>query len=398
MALVERYTEPDAYSRSDLQKETLVVRPLAEEGVFNSDDMYAVQQAAYDNLPEYPVTVVRRSSHKPPESTSYATIYQESVRYSDGAVRLATIAEPKESYFGSDGISRYAVSSGDPWLTGPDGLNKYKIDELANRGFFVIFNHHQGRHSLWPINRERIESAKRFLSSKSVGKSAHHDHALLDDLSPYADCNFDQVIRESYSRSAMSGKAFISLGPRYGRETVWADLEAPCFEHEGDVIELLETAVQQIPKEAVGLGKLALKYATQAIRHADPAQLLRMLGTFDLHPLNVAHEVAWIKPLINGDAGVYGRAMPLDIAGVLTLYSGDIMSHQQDWRAMHRGRPNFAIVEKSGPHVAGAFPENLQMKFHHFDRLMDYMRQNDMSLTGITPEHVLAPEELEQAA
>lgn len=371
--------------------------PPSKEGVFLSEAIEA-QRAAEASLYDYPVHVVRRSTHKEPVQTPYATFYRETVRYTDGAIRLTTIAEPNESHFGRDRISPYAVVSGDPWTAGPEGLNKGKINRLAKLGYHVIWNHHQGRHAVWPTSRERLNTAVRFLSSKSVGKSAHHDHALLDDLAAVLPVDAQNVIREGYSRSAMSGKAFAALGERYSRKTVWLDVDAPCFAHEGSVMELLATAAEQIPSEIKGFAVLAIKHAVDAFHKKDWRRIPRLLGTLDPHLLNIAHETAWIRPLINGDAGIYGRAMPLDIPGVCVLYTQDKMSHHEDWEYMHSTRPNLAVVRLEGPHLAGAYPENLQKKYDRFNRLMEYMRQNGMSLSGVTPKHVLEPEQLLSAA
>jgi hypothetical protein len=170
------------------------------------------QQQAFLELPTYEVNVLRRTTHKDLGETPFARFTQEVVRFDDGAVRLLTRTAPKERYFGNSGVIPYAISGGDALFTGPDGMNAEFIDSYAKIGYPVIWLHHQGRHAPFPTNRERIKTMAHFLSSKSVGKSAHHDHAVIDDLESKeaVDFNTAVILRDGFSRSSMSGEAFIA--------------------------------------------------------------------------------------------------------------------------------------------------------------------------------------------
>ncbi len=360
----------------------------SESGLFLAEAILAHDEA-YQALGEYPVKVVSRTTHKDPETVPYGEIRQETVRYSDGAVRLATITTPNQDYRGERGVSPYVMSSGDPWITGPDGLNRIKIEQYTEAGFGVVWQHHQGRHAVWPTSRARVQTMARFLSNKSVGRSAYHDHALLDDLDGTVDFRVDHTIREGFSRSAMAGKAYIALCKKFGRVNVWADLDADCFEHSLNPAELLHTGARQLVGEATGLARLIYRLTNEALETGDNSMLEKLAGTFDAHPLNMIHEAAWIPLLINGDSGALGAAMPLDAAGVNTLFSRDWMSQSASVLDQQSVRPFFEVLHEDGPHIYGAYPEYLDKKLLRFDKVMTYMILNDMSLTGIRPSDVV---------
>lgn len=364
----------------------VAIRPQ-DEDVFISAEQ--AREQALAALPPYEVQVERRTAHKEPESTRYGTIYQEAVRYSDGAVRLATIGIPNDRLFGQEGSSPYPIISSDPWLTGPSGLNKDKIEQFVERGFPVIWNHHQGRHSLWPPSVERLKTVKHFLQTKSVGRSAHHDHALLDSLEAGASFHTDEAIREGYSRSAMSGQAYVSLDEGYDRKTHWIDVDAPCFAHKSSRPEMMKTFLAQAPHEARALGTLAINLVKEEVPSGRFNRLPGYAGTFDPNWLNLLHEIAWVRPLINGDAGVYAEAMPLNTTGIITLFEHDYMSHQADWHLMHAVRPNLVVSDQEGAHLTGASTEHLAGKYQRFENLMTYMRAHGMSLTGLALEDVI---------
>lgn len=374
------------------------LRPL-EEGVLMPDEEVppispeTAQQNALSALPPYDVRVLRRSTHKEKEELTYGTFHQETVRYSDGAVRLVSIGEPNPSYFQKDGISPNVIVSGDPYFTGPDGINADKLRSMVQLGYHVVWPHHQGRHSVAPTSREHLQTMWRFLSNKGVGRSAHQDQALLDHLAPSAAFSTQEVHVEGYSRSSMKGQAFVALSEQHDRKVIYSDLDAPCFAHESSPKELIEGFLRQLPHGVRGLGRLATQVSTLGAAMGEPNKLRGYLGTFDPHPLNLLHELAWMRPLINGDAGTYAEAMPLDSLGVITLFDKDYMSQQADWRRIHAARPGIVIREKEGSHLAGAYPENLKLKYDRFERIQQYRLEHNLSLTGIEITDILAPEE-----
>lgn len=384
---VNLYKAPHDMAAGEVADIIDLFNPRENEGFLDSPEQ--LQQAAFEALPSYQVRVVRRSSRGKPEELDFGTFYEESVRFSDGAVRLVTIGKPNPHYFGHDEISPNVIVSGDPYGTGPNGLNNDKIKAMVELGYHVVWPHHQGRHSVWPTTREHRQTLWRFLSSKSVGKTAHQDHALLNDMAPNADFETDDVNIEGYSRSSMKGKAFIALARLYGRHVIYADLDAPCFAHEASPVELLTTFAKQLPHEAKGMGRLAEQVSTLGAAMGNPKKLREYAGTLDVHPLNLLHELAWMRPLINGDSGTYGEAMPLDSVGVTTLFSEDYMSQAADWRRIHANRPGMAILDEPGPHLAGAWPENLQKKYERFARLQQVRIEKGMSLTGLTIEDIV---------
>ncbi|MCA9329195.1 hypothetical protein KDA11_00985, partial [Candidatus Saccharibacteria bacterium] len=352
------------------------------------------QQSASLQLPEYNVRVINRIHHKDLGETAEASFTQEKVRFSDGAVRLLSRAQPKSRYFGADNISPYAISAGDALFTGPKGVNSELLIALAGLGYHVEWLHHQGRHAVWPTNKQRVATMARFISTKSVGKSAHHDHALLDNLESTGSVDYDTtcLLRDGFSRSAMSGEAFVALAPKYGRQVPYSDLVAKCFAQEYTTAGNIRAIITQAPKELRGIARLAVETASREIA-GETRALVNLAGTFDLHPLNIAHEIAWIKPLINGDNGLYSRAIPDDTVGVRGFLSMDDMSQFAEHQLIHADHPNLALIVDHGTHVEGVNRSMINKKVERFKSVMNYMRQNNMSLTGLSPVDFLTTEQ-----
>lgn len=366
---------------------------LDDEGFcLPNTEAYEAQQQALSDLEHYPVRVVERTLHDDLGETSYARFTQERVRFSDGAVRLLSRAEPKRRYFGKEHISPFPISDGDALFTGPNGVNNDLLDAYAKLGYPVEWLHHQGRHTLLPLSRKRMLTMMHFLSTKSVGRSAHHDHALFDDLDRRTGIAYDtsEVLRDGFSRSAMSGEAFVALAPLYKRAVLYSDLTAKCFAEGYDTLGNAKAMVRQGPKEALGLGRLVQETMRRELA-GERGAVLKMVGTFDIHPLNVAHEIAWIRPLINGDSGVYSRAIPLETVGVRGFLTQDDMSQYAAHLLIHASHPNLALVQDEGTHVEGVTQEMLRKKVERFSRVMDFMKAHDMTLSGLQPTDFLEP-------
>jgi len=372
----------------DLENVVPIHGSLSEESLFSSP--LEAQQAALNSLADYPVRVIRRNSLKDPIRTPKGTFYQETARYSDGAVRLTTIGVPHKVRVPN------AVVSGDPWFTGPDGFNRIEIEQLVNDGFVVVWNHHQGRHSVAPTSREHIRTLARFLTSKSLAKSASQDHALLDKLGEQANFDTQNVIRRGYSRSAMSGEAFIAQAAlsNVGREIIWSDLEGACYARKVGHWAMAKGVSKQLPHEIQAVIDIKRQLAASLKEDDDhrPATLEDYKGTLDVHPLNLIHEFAWQRLLITGDAGRYAQAIPLEARGVRTAYEHDFSGQQIDWRRIHAPRQGIFIIEEEGGHLSGAEPRMLQKKRMRMLRLRNYFEEHGYSFSGLTYRDVLPPE------
>ncbi|MDQ5885640.1 MAG: hypothetical protein QG628_37 [Patescibacteria group bacterium] len=345
------------------------------------------QQQAFLELPTYEVNVLRRTTHKDLGETPYARFTQEVVRFDDGAVRLLTRTAPKERYFSNSGVIPYAISGGDALFTGPDGMNAEFIDSYAKIGYPVIWLHHQGRHAPFPTNRERVKTMAHFLSSKSVGKSAHHDHAVIDDLESKeaVDFNTAVLLRDGFSRSSMSGEAFIAMAPNFDRTVPHSDLTAKCFALHIGFASLVELAVVQGPEEAKGFFRVVQNIVRRELA-GEKGILRKYAGTFDLHILNIMHEMAWIPPLISGDSGTYSKAIPIQTSGVRGFLSKDSMSQYEEHAVIHADHPNLVLLLEDGAHVDGAI---IEKKIVRWERVATYMRRNGMSLQGMKPSDYL---------
>lgn len=361
--------------------------PHQREGYFLTPE--ADQQLALASIPRHEVDVVKRTTHKGPEHTASATYYEETVRYTDGTVRLMTLGVPKKL------LCETPIVSGDPWCTSPSGFNRKKIETLTEVGIPVVWNHHQGRHAVVPNSRARIKTMVRSVWSKSLDKSAAQDHALLDNLSATVGFRTDSVIREGYSRPAMSGEAFIALAAYAGRHVVWSDLEAACYARRAGLVSYGLTVLRQLPHEIVELAGTAREIAASSqdpvLIHVTPRDYM---GTLDLHLLNVIHEIGWNRPLVNGDAGKYAAAVPLNHKGVRTTYSHDYSGQQAEWKRIHRDRPGIYLLTLAGAHLSGARPSMLTLKRNRFARIVSYALTHDQDLSDIGYRDVLSSGEI----
>lgn len=317
------------------------VSPATEEIPPGCTQPYLDYRTANADLHSYPGSVVSREAMQTPSELPYATIYEEKLRFSDGAVRTLTRVDPKTNYFAPEQLNPYLVSAGDALCTGPSGFNAKVIDELAKRGFAVAWLHHQGRQSERPTTMPKAMQFARFILKKSIGRSAHHQHGMLDDLALNSDHNTQTVLSIGDSRSAMIGEAVDALAELYGRSVYYSDYNASCFEHRPTLSELPGLALS-LPHESGALIRLAIKaHQSPDLNPAD------YMGTFDLHPLNLVHEATWLIPLMRGDAGRYGDAVPLDQNGVRTHLNGDTWSSGgKAWEAKYTIRPNIYLIQR----------------------------------------------------
>src|SRR3989344_3952693 len=392
------------------QGETIpeIHRPLNDEGVLIAERLIAEARA---NLPPYDVEVVRRTTHKDkkPERDEFGTYYQETVRFNDGAVRLLTIGEPDPNRVGTDNISPIPIAEGDSLFTGPHGLSKNIMRGYMGLGIPVYWVHHQGRHSVKPDSMEHLKTLWHFISAKGVGRSTHQEHALFDDLGMNGH-QTKYMMRGGFSRSSMQAESFISTQDEHDRTTVYSDTQATCFAHEADARELIDVAVKQLPREAWAGIKLLSKLGIRALKATTIEEITSLAGTIDLHPLNMAHELAWLRLLTDGASGIQARAIPLGHVGVRTVLSGDTMSHGADQQQIHNTRPEMEVIvlhKKDGKvtpefgmhdkgkdlmHVDGASPKVLQLRLDRLARAMVFAKNhgmNETSLLGLKKKDVL---------
>lgn len=374
--------------------------PHENEGFLHP--LEVARRAAIALLPKRKITVERRFPRKPPEETSYGTIYAETAYYSDGAKRNLTIFEPREARFDGVGLD------GDAWYMGENGIPDRFGRYCMALGLLVVSNHHEGnnRFSL-PKNLEDMRNMVVFSGPKSLSRYAAHDHALLDDLSPHLSVNTDRIFRRGYSRAAMIGEAFVALtamphsqeeadGPtsrQPSREVVWTDMEAACFAQGVSFTQFMALivgkhfrheldAIKDIRHELAELNKLKNPKAIDL-------KLKDYLGSFNLEIHDIAHELAWAGLLIKGDAGVFGRVIPDHTKGLRTVYKKDASSQQHVWREIHRGRPGITFLEEEGGHLAALKPSMVEKKINRIGEVIKYAEEHEGNLDGITAEDVL---------
>lgn len=150
---------------------------------------------------------------------------------------------------------------------------------------------HQGRHAELPITPRRLIRFGKFVFEKSIGKSAHHQHTLLDYLGSSGGMFTDIIFSIGDSRGAMTGEGVDSIAKDYVRRVAYSDYIATCFEHvpkAKDIPDLLAIPLH----EGRTLGSVALRRLKNDLQNGDIDHLVSFLGTFDLHPMNLIHEFA----------------------------------------------------------------------------------------------------------
>lgn len=360
---------------------------------------YKAHLEALKSLHPYPGTVVRRESLKDKVETEYADIYEEKVFFTDGAIRTLTHALPKVSKLGEENISRFPISATDALMTGPSGFNAILIAKLVKLGYPVVWLHHQGRHSEKPTDVRKAKQLARFLFKKSVGRSAHHQHGLLDDLSYSVDYDTANIVSLGDSRGAMTGEAFDALADMYGRHVSWSDYIAGCFEHRPKLKETPALIASPL-KEGMALvrmGKRLKQHENDPDNEYGSAKDYK--GTFDVHPMNLLHEAAWFPPLMRGDAGRYADAVPLDRNGARTYLNGDIWSSRgRSWESKHSIRPGIYFFQTSLPD--GAIARHLDLadrtiqfsRFERLERLLHELAAHDFLSSAVDFKYVATGE------
>jgi hypothetical protein len=329
---------------------------------------------------DYRAHVVNRKTFRDFETTrTGATIYSELLEFNDTqdrkTVRELTVAVPNTNLVESSPVP---IVETDPWVTGEGGFNRDKIKAYADLGFTVLWLHHGGRYS--PIQKD-----------KSVSRSAHQMHAMLDDVRDSLDVSVDEVIWNGYSRGAMTGEKAISLAPLYKREVPYSDLDAPCFVEDMSPKEKVESAIRQIPSEVMGIGRIAARLGMRAVTTNDRGILFDYLHTLDIHPRNLIQEAMWAKALVRASVGQAVATLPEDTVGVRNFYKGDIMSQQRKYELLYKNLPGIHVTSERGPHVAGVYTEILQKKYARLNRVKEFIFANGGSLYGVDA-HAVAEE------
>ena len=336
---------------------------------------------AVAELPTYDVHVVKRKTIGEIEITPRAEFSSELVYFSDGAIRELTRATPNARHFGQN-QSDFPVSGTDALGTGPKGINRKIVRGLVELGYNVEWLHHQGRHAELPTDIASVKQMGHFLFGKSVGRSAHHQHALFDHLAKFGGIIYDDknLLSVGDSRGAMTGEAVDALAQQYGRNVLFSDYIAACFEHRPerkDIPDLL----RMFPREGRSLGRMIVGKMIEVVRTGNTDEITDYLGTIDLHPMNVTHELAWLWPLMSGDAGKYAKAVPLNAVGVRTLEDNDIMSQQQSWQDEYSKRRGIRVINRGGTHLDLVHEQ--QARIDRFERLLQASHEHDDSISGI---------------
>lgn len=390
MATTELLSEPLDLNMPDqgdgLRLVPQSVDPHFDEGFSYLQGDYDAQQEALASLTLPEAEVVRRTPRGDPERFRKSTIFHESVRFRDGAVRLATHVVPDNP------VTDVLTVSADPWVTGDKGFNEHEIHQMAAMNFPLLWIHHQGRHRIFPPNKERLQSLLNLATPKSVAIASAQELAVVEDIAETTPANTRELMRRGYSRSGMSGNAFIVLAKEKGIDVVLSHFEGECFPHALGMSALVKTFLDQVPDEGATISGVVAELTKKATKHPDihASGLRDYAKTLDLHPLNLINEALWIPAFKTGEAGTFASAVPLDAQGIRIHYEGDRWSHIAKWLDINAPRPGITTLEMPGAHTAGASWKMQLMKGSTFRNIARYAREHDGSLDGITADAVIA--------
>lgn len=362
--------------------------PRPSDGDF-VDEALLAQQEALATLTMPQVAVISRKSRNDPERFAGSTIYRESVRFSDGSVRLATIVEPDVP------VTDVLTVSADPWVTGEKGFNKGEIEQMAELSLPLVWLHHQSRHRIFPPTRSRLLTLTNLATSKGIAQAAGQELALVNDLSTNSDRDHKKLMRRGYSRSGMSGNAFIVQAEEQGAEVVFSHHEAECFPHAIGMVALAKTFVKQSVREGITISGGATELINLRDVGGTVCRVVEYLQTLDIHPMNIANEMLWIKEFMSGEAGDYAQAVRLDAKGIRLHYEADEWAQISKWLPINNSRPGIVTVEMPGAHTAGARRKMRTIKGKIFSNIAEYALGHYRQLDGIRVNDVL-PDECKQ--
>jgi len=373
---------------SEASTNLIHIDPRRQSGDFFTQAL-AAQQAALGSLALPEVTVVRRTSRGEPEHTGHATIYQESVRFSDGAVRLGTFVEPDNP------AAEEWWSSADPFCTGDRGFNRGEIEQMAQTGLKLGWLHHQGRHRVLPRNLEHAKTLWNIVGSKGVAQAAAQEAAFMKSVIGVESFAGVTVMRRGYSRSAQSANPFAVAVEQEGGTVGFSFHEAEVFPHRTSFLGMAKSTARQGKAELgaiVGIAR-SLRGSDQEELSEDDGGLGEYARTFDAHVLNIVNELCWINKFRSGEAGKAAQAVDLGARGIRLHYQRDQWAHLPDWLRINDARPGIVTVALPGAHTSGASPEMRMIKGVAFHNIANYAREHGGSLAGVTAMEVL-PEQL----
>ncbi|HWB39396.1 MAG TPA: hypothetical protein VG604_04150 [Candidatus Saccharimonadales bacterium] len=382
---------PDHVSPGQSLDNLVHLDPRRTGGDFSSVELEAQRQALAAVAVGMPhVEVVRRTPIGEPERVSHSTVYQESVRFSDGSVRKATYVDPDKP------ATKVLTVSADPFITGDEGFNRTEIEQSAEANLPVLWVHHQSKHRVLPVNVERARTLVNISRSKGTARAAAQEVAAARSYLGVKTLKGVSVMRRGYSRSAQSGSPFIVMTEAEGGHVPMSVLEAEVFPHPIGWLEMGRDTVRQARAELTAISSIAasiLGSSQEEDYDTERGDLKDYAGTASLHWLNILNEALWINKFRSGEAGRYAQAVRLGAQGIRLQYTLDEWGHLPAWLDINAPRPNIVTASIPGAHTSGATPEMRQHKGAICNNIANHAREHEGSLDEIKAYDIL-PKEL----
>ncbi len=179
--------------------------------------------------------------------------------------------------------------------------------------------------------------------------------AAVLSISNYAGEKYGKVINpvDRYlvgkSRGSMAGKGILAMDKVFDQNILFADLLAACyprpFKFSTDILMMGKQFLKE-PKSAVSfLGKLSI------------GKLWHYPATLDPHFYAIAHQIATIPALINGDSGEMAKLIQESKAILVRDFEDDYMSMPEEWDSIYKDHPNVRTMRFKGGHSKIPSPE-----------------------------------------
>ncbi len=331
-------------------------------------------------------TVIERKPIGEPEVLDSGTIHWEYVKYSDHARRIALIAEPNENHHGKDEISRVPLVGTMPWTISAKGgiFVEDFVKPALQEGYHVVLLSHEGEGEAIKTPRTPQQWYRLFsrLTGIELARSAHHIHALLNDLGVNADFDTENIISVLDSEGAMTTFGTVAQAKHHGRSVPYFDIIDPILRK-----FLSRNGLRELggaPRaEATAVVNMVGQMIAGDLRHGKVDHLRACARTLNFHPLSILGELAYIPTLARGQSGRMAAKMHPDTRGTVTYMAGSHLSKADQGSSALDGYPNIRILPAAGAHTSLAKWRNQRNRLDRLAALKQEMLNNDYNFDAI---------------
>lgn len=336
--------------------------------------------------PRFNSTVIERRTIGEPEVIDEGTIHWEYVKYSDHARRIALIAEPNKDHHGKDEISRVPLVGTMPWTISAKGgiFVEDFVKPALQEGYHVVLLSHEGEGEAVKTPRTP-QQWYRFISRLTkieLARSAHHIHALLNDLGINADFDTENIISVLDSEGAMTTFGTVAQAEHHDRAVPYFDVIDPILRK-----ILSRQGLRELggaPRaEAAAVVNIVGQMISGDLRHGKIDHLRACVKTVNPHPISILGEFAYIPTLSRGQSGRMAAKMHPDTRGTVTYMTGSHLSKADQERSALDSFPNIRVLPADGAHTLLAKWRNQRDRLDRLAALKQEMLRTDYNFDAV---------------